>query len=211
MIVKNLIEKYPDVKLLEKAIRQVIDEISETFSRDGQVLLCGNGGSAADSEHIATEFLKGFMSKRPLPALEKETLVKLFGDKGKDMADKLQVGFKAIPLTIFNGLNTAFANDVDPALSFAQLVNAIGRIGDILFCISTSGSAENVCNAAMVAASKGMRVIALTGKDGGKLAPLAHVSIIAPGNTTPDIQEFHLPIYHAICKAVEAKLIVHPQ
>jgi len=207
MLVKKLIENYPDLKNLESIIRKTVDEITAAFTADRQLLLCGNGGSAADSEHIATEFLKGFMSIRPLPAGEKELLKKTSSDRGTLLSEKLQVGFRAIPLTIFAGLNTAFANDVDPALVFAQGVNALGRKGDILFCISTSGNAENVCYAAVTAKAKGLTVIALTGKGGGKLAPLADISIICPGEITPDIQERHLPVYHTICRAVEANLI----
>ncbi|MBL8024908.1 MAG: SIS domain-containing protein [Fibrobacteres bacterium] len=207
MLVKELIRRYPDLSALDSVIRKSIDVITETFKADRQLLLCGNGGSAADSEHIATEFLKGFMSKRPLPVSEKEALKKSSASRGTLLAENLQIGFKAIPLTVFAGLNTAFANDVDPALVFAQSVNALGRKGDILFCISTSGNAENVCYAAVTAKAKGLTVIALTGKDGGKLAPLADIAIVCPGETTPDIQERHLPLYHAVCRAVEENLI----
>ena len=155
------------------------------------MLLCGNGGSAADAEHWAGELLKGFVQKRPLNSVEKSGLP-------ADLALKLQGALPAIPLTGFVSLGTAFANDVDPNLTFAQLVWGLGRPGDVLIGISTSGNARNVCMAMEAARVRGMLRIGLSGKTGGDLCSLCNVCIKAPATETYLIQEYHLPIYHCL-------------
>lgn len=207
MIIAELLRKHPDLIGCKKEIETACGWITAAFRKRKKLLLCGNGGSAADSDHISVEFLKGFMSKRPLSAAQKKKLISTAGEKGRFIAGRLQIGFPAIPLTSLNTLLTAFANDVAPELSFAQGVNALGDRGDLLFGISTSGEADNVIYAAMTARARGLKTIALTGKGGGRLAKVSDLSIIAPGTVTPDIQELHQPIYHAICREVEARLI----
>lgn len=207
MIIRELLNRHPELKACRKEIDTACSWITAAFRKRRKLLLCGNGGSAADSDHIAGEFLKGFMSKRPLSPAQKKRLTGPFGEKGRAVADRLQVGFPAIPLTGFSSLLTAFANDVAPELCFAQMVNALGDKGDLLLGISTSGEADNVIYAAMTARARGLKTIALTGKGGGRLARVADLAVIVPGKLTPDVQELHLPVYHAICREVEARLI----
>ncbi len=207
MIINNLITKYHDLAIMEPVIREAVNAIHLAFQNDRQLLICGNGGSAADSDHIATEFLKGFMKKRPISKQLCEKFAELYGEEGSFISTNLQVGFRAISIPSFTGLNTAFANDVSYELAFAQAVNAIGREGDVLLCVSTSGNSSNVLYAAMTARARQMMVISLTGNGGGKLAKYTDILINAPGKSTPEIQERHLPIYHTICMAVEELLI----
>lgn len=206
MFITSLVQARPELKSLEKVIRRTSDAITFAFARRRKLLLCGNGGSAADAEHISTEFLKGFMSKRPLSKARKADIVRRYGKQGRFVADRLQEGYAALPLVCFSSLITAFANDVAPELAFAQMVNATGEKGDVFFGISTSGEADNVIYAAMTAKARGLKTVALTGKGGGRLGKMCDIVIIAPGEDTPGVQEYHLPIYHAICKDVEARL-----
>ena len=175
--------------------RSAVHLLAECVAGGGKILLCGNGGSAADAEHFAGELLKRFETPRPRPPLT-----------GLDPAliARLEQAIPAIPLTGFTSLRTAVANDTDPAVDYAQLVSALGRPGDALVAISTSGDSANVCLAAEVARSMGMRVLALTGGGGGRLAGLADGCISAPGRSVAHIQELHLPVYHAISRALEA-------
>jgi D-sedoheptulose 7-phosphate isomerase len=191
-------ELAPLIPDLEKAFHLML----ESLRQDGQLLLCGNGGSAADCDHIAGELLKGFKSKRPLGEAQTTGL-------SEHLATKLQNGIRAIPLTGFSALSSAFINDVDPLMTFAQLVWALGRKGDILLAISTSGNAVNVAHAAEAARAKGMTVIGLSGQSGGKLKSLSDICICAPSTETFIIQEYHLPIYHTWCLMLEAAL--YPQ
>lgn len=177
-------------------IQAVYNTLAETFRRDGKLLLCGNGGSAADADHWAGELLKGFGQLRPLSPAMPEGIP-------TEIADRLQWAFPVIPLTGFPALSTAFCNDVEPEYVFAQLTLALGRRGDELVCLSTSGNAANVCRAAEVARARGLHVLAFTGQTGGKLTDLADVCIRVPTTYTPHVQEFHLPIYHALCLMLE--------
>lgn len=192
----SLISRYPDLAPCLPDITRAYDLLETAFARDGKFLLCGNGGSASDADHWAGELLKGFGQLRPLSAGMRQGLP-------PEMADRLQWAFPVIPLTGFPALATAFANDVDPGLTFAQLVLALGRPGDVLAAISTSGNSKNVCHAAQVARSRSIPVLALTGQGGGRLRELADVCICVPATSTPHIQEFHLPIYHCLCLMLE--------
>jgi D-sedoheptulose 7-phosphate isomerase len=201
---KNLFARYPALEGCGSDIQHAFDLLSATFLKDGKLLLCGNGGSASDSEHWAGEMLKGFAHSRPLPASMRQGLP-------PEMAARLQWAFSVIPLTGFPSLATAFSNDVDPEYVFAQLVLALGRSGDVLAGLSTSGNSPNVCRAAEVARARGIAVVALTGAAGGKLKALADVCICAPATQTPQIQEFHLPIYHCLSLMLEEAFAVHWQ
>lgn len=180
--------------------------IVDLYRSGGKLLVCGNGGSAADSEHIVGELMKGFNKKRPVEPAFREKLVDLYAEEGNLLADNLQGALPAISLTSQTALLTAFSNDVAPEMVFAQQVFGYGSRGDILLGISTSGNSVNVINALMVAKAIGMDTIALTGRDGGKMAEIADVSIVVPQVKTPKIQERHLPIYHTICSIVEEEL-----
>ena len=204
---KALLEKYPKLKPCENDINLAVEKICNAYQNNNKLLVCGNGGSAADAEHIVGELMKGFMCKRELPENEKQKLIDVGGEMGGKLAGLLQIPLPAISLVSSVSLATAFANDVAQKLIFAQQVYGLGNENDILFGISTSGNAENVAYAMIAAKAKGLLTIGLTGKDGGKLKDLCDITIIVPENSTPDIQELHLPIYHYICKTVELYLL----
>lgn len=202
---KELIERYPRLSVCEGDIDEAVKALYETFEGGGKLLLCGNGGSSADCDHIVGELMKGFLLKRPIKEADKARMRADSPELSDKTLNSLQMGLPAISLTSISALNTAFSNDVDPELIYAQSVFALGRAGDVLIAISTSGNAKNVCEAAKVARAIGMKVIGLTGKDGGKLKDLSDVCIIAPECETYKIQELHLPIYHYICAEVERR------
>ena len=194
--INKLLQRCPELAECRGEIEKSFAILYDCFRSGGKLLLCGNGGSAADAEHWAGELLKGFGQKRPLSQAEKQRLPEALGLK-------IQGALPVIPLTGFVSLSTAFANDVDPDLIFAQLVWGLGRPGDVLVGISTSGNARNVCAAMEAAQARGVRRIGLSGRTGGKLNPLCEVCIRAPADETYLIQEFHLPIYHCLCLMLE--------
>lgn len=194
--IENLLARYPVLAPCGEDIQRAVDALTEVYRKGGKLLLCGNGGSAADADHIAGELLKGFCSKRPLNAAARERL-------GEELAGKLQDALPAVSLHSLGAINTAWLNDCDPYYGYAQLVWGLGNANDALLGISTSGNSKNVCHAMEVAAAKGMTTIGLSGKSGGKLKTLASVCICVPDSETFRIQELHLPIYHAICLALE--------
>ena len=196
----NLVERYPALEVCRSDIQQAFNLLTTTFLEGGKFLLCGNGGSASDSEHWAGEMLKGFAHFRPLSVSMRQGLP-------AEMAAQLQWAFPVIPLTGFPSLATAFGNDVNPEYVFAQLVLALGRAGDVLAVLSTSGNSANVCRAAEVARAKCIPVIALTGATGGKLKALANVCICVPATQTPQVQEFHLPVYHCLSVMLEESFL----
>ena len=201
---ENLIERYPALEECRPDIQKAFDLLAAAFRKDGKLLLCGNGGSAADSEHWAGEMLKGFAHSRPLSSAMRQGLP-------SEMAARLQWAFPVIPLTGFPSLATAFGNDVNPEHVFAQLVLALGRAGDVLATLSTSGNSTNICRAAEVARARSLPVLALTGVTGGKLKKLADVCICVPAAQTPHVQEFHLPIYHCLSLMLEESFAVYWQ
>ena len=204
--ISELIERYPALEICREDLNLAVEKICKSFSNGGKLLICGNGGSAADSLHIVGELMKGFNLPRKIDAFNKnfvERAEKLFPDDINYFKQKLQCALPAISLVGESSLNTAVANDNAADLIFAQQVFGLGKCGDILFAISTSGNSANVLYAAKVAKILGLEVIALTGKTGGKLKNISDVTICAPADTAFTIQEFHLPIYHAICLATE--------
>jgi len=204
--IEALFTRYPALLPCRTAIDAAAAALIAAFRRGGKLLLAGNGGSATDCLHIAGELLKGFNSLRPLAEDERAQLIARYGEAGIALGAQLQRGLSAIALPGALAMTTAMANDVNPNLIYAQGVMALGTPGDILLAISTSGEAANVIAAAQVARWRGLTTIALTGKTGGALAPLSDIVILAPGATTPEIQEYHLPIYHTLCAAVETEL-----
>lgn len=195
----SLIGRWPQLQPCRDDIHTAFEAMAGCFRDGGKLLVCGNGGSAADAEHITGELLKGFLSKRPLDAELRDRLPDPLGKL-------LQRGLPAIPLGGFVALSTAFANDVEPRAIFAQLTLALGRPGDVLWGISTSGNAGNVAWACETARATGLKTVGLTGRTGGKLAALADVCIRVPSDHTPDIQELHLPAYHCLCAMLEEEL-----
>ncbi len=200
----RLIERYPTLAVCREDLRATVELLTGLFRADGKLLLCGNGGSASDCEHIVGELMKGFLKRRPLPATEGARLVAAGGaDLGGEIAARLQGALPAIALTSSVALGTAVLNDVHGDMIYAQQVHGLGRAGDALLGISTSGNARNVLNASVVAHARGMKTILLTGRTGGKLLPHADVAIRVPADGVVEIQEFHLPIYHALCLQLE--------
>ena len=205
-ILEELIARYPELSVCRADIEAAYSILLDSFKKKGQLLIAGNGGSAADSDHISGELTKSFMFKRAVDPALVSKLEEIYGQAGKELADSLEGGLAAVPLPTLNASNSAYANDVNWPASFAQLVNALGHGNDVFLGITTSGNSANIVNGLMVARAKGMRSIALTGRDGGKCKALADVCIVVPEKETFKIQERHLPIYHALCSMVEAEL-----
>lgn len=200
--IDKLLTRHPVLETCKSAILDAFFILKAGFEQGGKLLVCGNGGSASDAEHIVGELMKGFKQPRSiLPALQSE--LASIHPRGKYIASKLQQALPAIALTGHTSLNTAVANDTDAQLIFAQQVMGYGKSGDILLGISTSGSATNVCDALIVAKALKLKTIGLTGKDGGRFKELCDVSIIAPEQSTEYVQELHLPIYHTLCSMLE--------
>ena len=203
-IFAELLERYPALQPCGASIRNACAALLRTAQAGGKILLCGNGGSCADCEHISGELLKGFLSKRPLSESDRKKWEPFEG--GDRLSGALQYGVCAIPLPAMAAAMTAFSNDVSPEAVYAQLVLAMGKRGDALLCISTSGNSENVVNAAVTAKALGLACVGLTGESGGRLAELCDVCVRVPGTETFKIQEFHLPVYHCICAILESEL-----
>jgi D-sedoheptulose 7-phosphate isomerase len=203
-MLERLLERYPPLGSCRAGIEAARAALGSCFEAGGKLLLCGNGGSAADCEHIAGELLKGFERKRPLAEELRRALAQQ-GDEGAELGAKLQEGLPAIPLVGHPSLASAFANDVEASLVFAQLVSVLGDPGDVLLTLSTTGRARNVVMAVYAARALGLVTIALTGRGGGRLARLCDICIDAPGDTTAEVQELHVPIYHYLCRALEAR------
>ena len=198
-----LIERYPALAVCESEIKRAIEAIIACYEKGGKLLLCGNGGSCADCDHIVGELMKGFLKKRPLDDSKKAEMREKCAELDDATLSKLQAGLGAISLPSITALGSAFNNDVDPELTYAQATLALGKAGDVFIGLSTSGNAKNVAAAARVAKGLGMTVIGMSGEGGGKLAALSDIAIRVPENETFKIQELHLPVYHAICAEVE--------
>lgn len=201
--VNLMVEHHPALEVCRKDVDAAVRAVLDMHKNGGKLLLCGNGGSAADCEHIAGELLKGFLLLR---TPEGDLLDRLSDTLGEADAKKLQRGVSAVPLPSLAGVGSAFCNDVDPALVYAQLVLTLGRPEDVLLCISTSGNSKNVVAAAKAAKALGIRTVALTGGTGGRLRDLCDLVICVPETETYRIQEYHLPVYHALCAQVEEVL-----
>lgn len=201
--IADLTGRYPVLAPLGNQIKNASDCLISCFKRGGKVLVCGNGGSCSDSEHLVAEMMKGFTMKRNLGVEMKNRLVEIAGKRGEYLAENLQQGLPAISLTSNTSLITAISNDIDTDVIYAQQVNGYGNPDDVLIGISTSGNARNVIDAAIVAKSKGMKVIGFTGKTGGLLKPFCDILINVGEQRTHLIQELHLPVYHTICLIVE--------
>lgn len=202
-MLNELIKRYPVLEEIKEDISKATKEMIACYENGGKVLLCGNGGSCADCDHIAGELMKGFLKKRPLSVAKKEELINKEPSLNDELLSKLQCGLPAVSLPSMTAPNSAFSNDVDSDLIYAQGVLALGKSGDILIAISTSGNSKNVCAAAKIAKATGCKVIGLTGCKGGELKEYADVCICVPESETFKIQELHLPVYHCICAMIE--------
>lgn len=201
--ITQLIERYPALSVCEKDIRAAAEAMITSYENGGKLLVAGNGGSAADSDHITGELLKSFVKMRKPSDDFLAKLKAIDADTGTYLSDKLQGSLPAIALTNQSALMTASLNDVDGNVLFAQQVNGYGKPEDVFLGITTSGNSADVIYATVVAKAKGLKTIALTGKSGGKIKDLADISIIVPASETFMIQEFHLPVYHALCLEIE--------
>ena len=195
--------RYPRLENLRWQIRDAAECLIKCYQQDGKVLVCGNGGSSSDSDHIVGELMKGFEMRRPVEEPLKEQLLSISNERGSYLAKKLQQCLPAISLTVHNALLTAVANDTDPDLVFAQQVIGYGNSGDVLIGISTSGNSQNVLDAIITAKAKGLNVIGLTGETGGRMKPLCDILINVPASRTSFVQELHLPVYHVLCQILE--------
>lgn len=198
-----LITRYPVLESCRCDLINAYLIMEETYSKGGKLLIAGNGGSAADSEHIAGELMKRFKAPRPVPEGFAEKLATIDPKRGPVLAKNLECGLMAIPLVAHEALTTAYINDVDGRGVFAQQLYGYGRKGDAFLGISTSGNSKNVMNATVVARALGIKVIGLTGVKGGELASVADVAVKVPETETYMIQELHLPVYHCWCLMLE--------
>jgi D-sedoheptulose 7-phosphate isomerase len=202
-ILNNMIIRYPELSFCEDSIYYAISVIIDCYNNKGKLLICGNGGSASDAQHIVGELMKGFVLPRKISQEKQNTIIELFPENADYLIENLQGTLNAISLVGETALSTAYANDKAPDLAFAQQVLGYGNKEDILIAISTSGNSKNVIYAAQIAKVNGMKVISLTGSSGGILKSLSDVTINVPSDETYIIQEYHLPVYHALCLALE--------
>ena len=198
-----LITRYPDLASCQAGISEAFQLLAASFRGGGKLLICGNGGSAADSEHIVGELMKGFMFRRAVSPGVRAQIVAVSPANGDYLADHLQGALPAISLVSQMSLLSAYANDVAGDMAFAQQVFGYGRIGDSVLGISTSGNARNVLHALQVGRAIGLRTLGLIGQSGGAMLPFCDVAICVPSTITPDIQERHVAIYHALCWMLE--------
>lgn len=200
-----LLERYPVLERIRENIIEAYLIMEECYLNGGKLLIAGNGGSAADAEHIAGELMKRFKILRPVSSEYAEKLVAVDAERGSALAKNLECSLMAIPLVAHEALTTAYINDVDGLGVFAQQLFGYGRKGDVFLGISTSGNSKNVMNATVVARASGIKVIGLTGAKGGELAEVSDVAVKVPETETYMIQELHLPIYHCWCLMLEDK------
>ena len=200
-----LIKRYPVLRCVKDDIQKAYQIIAECYAQGGKLLIAGNGGSAADAEHIVGELMKGFKKPRKLEKDMQDKLKNVSSEYGSVLAENLQGALPAIALDGHPALTTAYMNDCEPLLCFAQQVNGYGNENDVFLGISTSGNSKNILYAAITAKAKGLKVIGLTGHKDSKLSEIADICIKAPETETYMIQELHLPIYHCLCLMLEEK------
>ena len=201
--IDDLIKRYPVLAQCKDSINAAYKLMEESYSSGGKVLIAGNGGSAADSEHMAGELMKRFSKSRPISDDFKEKLISIDAEIGEELSKNLEGTLRAIPLVAHEAMSTAYINDVDGYGVFAQQLFGFGDEGDVFIGISTSGNSKNIINAAIVAKAMGIKVLGLTGQGGGRLAELADVVVRVPEKETYKIQELLLPIYHCWCLMLE--------
>ena len=202
-ILDTLIHRYPEQDTFKTEINRASDALIACYKNGNKILVCGNGGSCSDSDHIVGELMKGFENMRPVGERMKNELAEIAGDRGMYLAGKLQQALPAISLTTHSALITAVANDTDASLIFAQQVMGYGKDGDVIIGISSSGNSQNVIDALITAKAKKMTVIGLTGATGGKMKAFCDILLNVPEKRTAFVQELHLPVYHTLCMMVE--------
>lgn len=205
-LLDETLRRHPALMEIREKILLAFEILRDTFTAGGKLLACGNGGSSADADHIVGELMKEFRKKRPLPEQIRQRILDRYGAEGAYLVENLQGGLPALSLASPTAFLTAFANDANADFVFAQQVHTLGRAGDCLLAISTSGNSANVCYAAMVAQSIGIKVIGLTGRRGGRLASFCDVLLNVPEEETDKAQELHQVIYHTLCGMVEEEI-----
>ncbi len=203
-IFETLLQRYPILEASKADIWKAFELLRTTYENDKMLFVAGNGGSAADSEHIVGELMKSFMAKRKIDDEFSQSLCDMFHETGEQLASSLEKGLPAVSLPSLTALSTAIINDVDGKMIFAQTLNSIGRKDDLFLGISTSGNSKNIVYAMMVAKAKGLHTLGLTGENTCKLDELCDVVIHVPETETYKIQELHLPVYHALCAMLES-------
>ena len=207
-IVKNeleeLIKRYPQLAVCKKDIEKAYLLLQKTYDKNGKLLIAGNGGSAADSEHIAGELMKRFKITRPINKKLADKLMKIDPERGERLVKNLEMPLRAVPLTSHIAITTAYMNDADATGVFAQQMLGFGNEGDVFLAISTSGNSENIISACVVAKAMGIKIIGLTGEKESKLSKHSDICIKVPETETYKIQELHLPVYHALCLMLES-------
>ena len=201
--IEILTSRYPALEACKADILVAFEVLRDSYAHGGKLLVCGNGGREGDAGHIDGELMKGFKSSRKLDEVSRKKLEDIDSAIGSMLADNLQGALPAIALDGHSALSTAYMNDCEPLMCFAQQVNGYGRESDVLLSISTSGNSKNVVYAAVTAKAKGMKVIGLTGQKESKLSAMADVCIRVPETETYKIQELHLPVYHSLCLMLE--------
>ena len=202
-VLDKLLNRYPALDVCKNDIKEAGEVIIESYKNEGKLLICGNGGSASDSDHIVGELMKSFSKKRPIGAQFTDKLKSISSERGALLASKLETGLPAISLSAHGGLISAISNDIGGDYVFAQQVGGYGKKEDVLIAISTSGNSQNIVDACIIAKAKEMKVIGLLGSKGGKVKALCDVAICVPSTMTAEVQEYHLPIYHALCIMAE--------
>ena len=200
-----LVERYPALNQCRADISAAGDLWINSYENNGKLLICGNGGSAADADHITGELLKSFSKKRPVTNDFTADLKNISDERGTILSEKLERGLPAISLSAHSALTSAVSNDIGGDFIYAQQIMGYGNKQDVLVAITTSGNSQNIIDAAITAKAKGMKVVGLTGETGGKLKQYCDVTICVPSTITPVVQEYHLPVYHILCQIVEHK------
>lgn len=205
-ILQEILQRNSKLLPLENEIKKAANLIVESYKNSGKLLVCGNGGSSSDADHIVGELMKSFLLKRPLDSVLKSKIKEISSHRGNLLADWLQHGLPAISLAAHNSLITAISNDINGDVIFAQQVIGYGNPGDVLLAISSSGNSQNVIDALIVSKAKGLATIGLTGETGGRMKEFCDVMINVPEKTAAYVQELHLPVYHALCLIIESEL-----
>lgn len=202
-VLTELVNRHPKLKGLEDAIAEAVEVLIHSYKNGGKLLVCGNGGSTSDADHLVGELMNRFEKRRPVSNELANILKEIDGETGKFLTEKLQGALPAISLSAQTALITSVSNDIHADIVYAQQVNGYGNPGDVLIGISTSGNSENVLQALIVAKAKGLKTIGLTGESGGRITNFCDVLIAVPENRTAYVQELHLPVIHAICLLLE--------
>jgi D-sedoheptulose 7-phosphate isomerase len=202
-IISLLCAEYPSLNSLKEDLARAAEMIIDCYEKGGKLLLCGNGGSSADADHLAAELMKSFETKRTLDSSLKKRLSEISVSRGDYLGEKLEHALPAISLVSNSALTSAISNDTGPALVFAQQIVGLGNEGDVLVAISTSGNSSNVVDACITAKALNLNIIGLTGESGGKMKEFCDVVLNVPEKKTARVQELHLPVIHALCRITE--------